>query len=89
MNSGAILAMMISEVLAGDISNCSMVPRSRSLTMAAEATIEPFRISSRPNTPVTMNQDATRPGLNRYAGLQQHQAAVAHARRRPTCWKLA
>ena len=65
MNSGAILAMMISVVLAGDISNCSIVPRSRSLTIAAEATIEPFKISSRPNTPVTMNQEETSPGLNR------------------------
>ena len=66
--SGAILAMMISVVLAGDMSNCSMVPASRSRTMAAEATMELLRMSSRPRTPVTMNQESTRPGLKRNAG---------------------
>ena len=68
-NSGAILAMMISVVLAGDMSNCSMVPASRSRTMAAEATRELLRMSSRPSTPVTMNQESTRPGLKRNAGM--------------------
>ena len=66
--SGAILATMISVVLAGDMSSCSMVPASRSRTMAAEATMELLRISSRPRTPVTMNQESTRPGLKRKAG---------------------
>ena len=61
--SGAILAMMISEVLAGDISNCSMVPASRSRTIAADATRELFMISSKPRTPVTINQESTSPGL--------------------------
>ena len=32
--SGAILAMMISDVVAGDITSCSIVPASRSFTMA-------------------------------------------------------
>ena len=55
--------MMISEVLAGDMSSCSMVPISRSLTMAPEATSELFRISNSPKTPVTINQESFSPGL--------------------------
>ena len=66
--SGAILAMMISVVLAGDMRSCSMVPASRSRTMAADATRELLRISSRPRTPVTMNQESTSPGLKRNMG---------------------
>ena len=62
-NSGATFAMMISEVLAGDISNCSMVPASRSFTMAPAATSELFRINNSPRTPVTMNQESFSPGL--------------------------
>ncbi len=61
--SGMIFASTISEVPAGDMSSCSSVPASRSLTIVAEATSEPFKIQSRPSTPVTLNQDATRPGL--------------------------
>ena len=62
-NSGVILAMMISEVLEGDINNCSTVPASRSLTIAAEETSELFKINSRPKTPVTINHESTSPGL--------------------------
>ena len=36
---------------------------SRSFTMAAEATSEPFRIKSSPKTPVTINQELIKPGL--------------------------
>ncbi len=63
INNGVILAMMISEVDAGDISNCSIVPASLSRTMAADETSELFRINSKPNTPVTINHESTRPGL--------------------------
>ena len=63
VNSGTILAMMISDVLAGDMSSCSIVPVSRSLTIAAEATNELFIISKRLKTPVAMNQESIRPGL--------------------------
>ena len=66
-NSGAILAMMISDVVAGDMTSCSMVPASRSFTMAAEATMEPFRIISRPRIPVITNQLLMSPGLKRNA----------------------
>ena len=62
-NSGVILAMMISEVEAGDISNCSSVPASRSRTIAAELIRELSRINSNPSTPVTINHESTRPGL--------------------------
>src|ERR1041384_2550455 len=62
-NSGVILAMIISEVLEGDINNCSTVPASRSLTIAADETRELFKINSSPKTPVTMNHESTRPGL--------------------------
>jgi hypothetical protein len=55
--------MMISEVVAGDISNCSMVPASRSFTIDADATSELFRINNSPKTPVTMNQESFSPGL--------------------------
>ena len=63
MNSGTIFATMISDVDAGHISNCSIVPRSRSLTIAAADTNEPFRMQSSPKIPVTVNQELTRPGL--------------------------
>jgi hypothetical protein len=62
-NKGVILAMMISDVLAGDMSNCSSVPASRSRTMAAEQMRELCKINSNPSTPVTINHESTRPGL--------------------------
>src|SRR5258708_7687270 len=61
--AGTIEQLMISEVDAGDISNCSIVPASLSRTMAADETSELFRIKSKPNTPVTINHESTRPGL--------------------------
>src|SRR5258706_173937 len=63
INNGVILAMMISEVDAGDISNCSIVPASLSRTMAADETSELFSKSAQPNTPVTINHESTSPGL--------------------------
>jgi hypothetical protein len=56
MKIGAIFAKMISDVDAGDINSCSIVPASRSLTMVAEETREPFRMQSNPKTPVTVNR---------------------------------
>ena len=41
MTVGVIFATMISKVLAGDMSSCSIVPRSRSLTIVSEATRAP------------------------------------------------
>jgi len=52
----------------GDIINCSKVPASRSFTIAAAETMEAFKMHNIPNTPVTTNQEATSPGLNRNAG---------------------
>ena len=62
-NSGKSLATMICVVEAGDISNCSSVPASRSFTIAAEEISDPFRIKSTPSIPVTMNHVGARPGL--------------------------
>ena len=62
-NSGVSFATMISAVLAGDMRSCSTVPASRSLTMAADAISELFRMIRRPKTPVAMNHESTRPGL--------------------------
>jgi len=61
--SGAILAITISAVLAGSISSCSMVPRSRSRIIVASATRDALRSRVSPNTPVTTNQEPFRPGL--------------------------
>ena len=62
-NSGAIFATMISEVVAGDMSNCWIVPASRSFTRASEATSVLFTMQSSPSTPVTVNHAANNPGL--------------------------
>ena len=48
---------------AGVISSCSTVPASRSLIIAVDEMSEPFRISSTPKVPVTINQADHQPGL--------------------------
>ena len=63
MNSGTSLAVTTSSALAGVIRSCSTVPRSFSRIIVAAATSEPLRMISVPNTPVTMYQAFTRPGL--------------------------
>jgi len=50
-------------VLAGDMISCSIVPASRSFTIAADATSELSELARdrKPQSP--MNQESTRPGL--------------------------
>ena len=59
------------------------MPRSRSFTMAVAASSEPFRISSTPNVPVTMNQAFTRPGLYKNAVSVCTMPRSARRTRRP------
>ena len=53
-NNGVILATTISVVVAGDISNCSTVPRLAFLDHRRRAISEPFKINSTPKIPVTI-----------------------------------
>ena len=50
------------------MSNCSTVPRSRSLIIEVDETSEPLSISRMPKVPVTVNQLVMSAGLNRNAG---------------------
>src|SRR5579872_3597858 len=61
--SGAILAITISAVLAGSISNCSSIPHSRSRIMVVSDTSDALSSRRNPNTTVTRNQEPSRPGL--------------------------
>src|SRR5258708_1462725 len=61
--AGTIEQLLMSPASTSEIINCSIVPASLSRTMAADETSELFRIKSKPNTPVTINHESTRPGL--------------------------
>ena len=50
-------------VLSTSTERLSIVPASRSVTMAADEISELFRMSRSPKTPVAMNQESTSPGL--------------------------
>src|SRR4030095_722872 len=60
---GATFAMINSQLLAGVINNCSIVPISFSRTSEAEDTTDPCSTKRSPITPVVMNQALLRPGL--------------------------
>ena len=60
---GATFAMISSELPAGVMSNCSIVPSSFSRTSDAEDTTEPCNTNNKPIMPVVINQELLRPGL--------------------------